>query len=483
MPGKRGDGLTRRDFLKASAAAAGIAAAPLAVWAKGTTPVAEGSNAVRPSATQLMWQDLELCLLVDFDMPVYLPQGWDGRVAYRQTLDPAVYNPAKLDTDQWLAAAKAMGAGYAIFTATHGNGFRQWQSENYPYGLRQTKWRDGKGDIVKDFVESCRRVGIKPGLFISCRYNAYWTAEKTLVGFGKGDDTAKQAAYIKTCEEMVEQLCSRYGEIVELWFDGGVLTPDKGGPDVLPIFEKHQPNSIFYHSRQRMDKRWAGTEDGTAGYPCWATVPSIDSLYDLWNTKPHESTVIRNGDPDGKLWCPSMCDIPLRGTNGMHAWFWRPNEEHAVYPLADLMDIYDKSEGRNANLVIGVTPDRDGLIPDVDMRRCAEFGAEIRRRFSKPVAQAHGIGDVFELALSQPAKIDHAVLMEDIAHGELVREYVIEGLIPGNSWRKLASGSSIGHKRIEQFEPVEVAKVRLRCVKSIGTPRTRSLALYRTGTA
>jgi alpha-L-fucosidase len=132
-----------------------------------------------------MWQDLEMCLLVSFDIPVYLPQGWQWDPAYQKTLDPNVYNPTKLDTDQWLEAAKATGAGYCILTATHMGGFRQWQSENYPYGLRQTKWRDGKGDVVRDFVNSCHKYKIKPGLFISCRFNAYWQDYQTQVNFGK----------------------------------------------------------------------------------------------------------------------------------------------------------------------------------------------------------------------------------------------------------------------------------------------------------
>jgi alpha-L-fucosidase len=280
---------------------------------------------------------------------------------------------------------------------------------------------------------------------------------------------------------MVEELVSRYGDLAEFWFDGGVLIPQKGGPDVLPIFEKHQPHCIYYHSEQRIDKRWIGNEAGTAGDPCWATVPDVASLYQRWDNEPHKAKVLQNGDPDGRLWCPGMCDIPIRGVKGRHEWFWRPNDDDSVYPLDDLMDIYYKSVGRNCNLVIGATPDRDGLIPDADMTRYAEFGREVHRRFSKPVAHAGGIGETIELTLPRPSRVDHVILMEDITHGELVREYVVEGLTRGDTWMKLSSGQSIGHKRILRFDPTEVGAVRLRCTKAIGTPRIRQFATYMVG--
>jgi len=142
--------------------------------------------------------------------------------------------------------------------------------------------------------------------------------------------------------------------------------------------------------------------------------------------------------------------------------------------------MYYKSVGRNAVLTVGATPDRDGLIPDADMRRCEEFAKEIGRRFSGPIAETSGEGNVLELTLPTPSRIDHVILMEDIAHGERVRAYRVEGLV-GRSWQSLCDGTSIGHKHIQQVGPVEVAKIRFICTESVAIPRIRNMAVHGMG--
>ena len=142
--------------------------------------------------------------------------------------------------------------------------------------------------------------------------------------------------------------------------------------------------------------------------------------------------------------------------------------------------MYDKSVGRNANLMLGAVPNADGLIPEADFQRYTELGREIRRRFDAPLAQTDGKGASLELTLPKPANIDHVVIMEDIAQGERVRRYVVDGWGPGNEWHRLCDGVSIGHKRIQWFDAVEVAKVRLRLTESIAEPVVRRLAVYST---
>ena len=433
----------------------------------------DGRRIAKPLPQQETWQDCEVGIVYHFDLPVYLPKGWNWNPSYEKRLSPDLYDPKHLDTDQWLEAARAAGAGYAIFTATHMGGFLQWPSDLYPYGVKQAPWRNGKGDVVGDFVVSCHKHGIRPGLYLSTRFNAYWQVSKTRVNFGKGDNKEKQAQYIRTCEGMVTELCSRYGDLLELWFDGGVLTPDLGGPDVLPIVDKHQPNINFYHSKQRAHHRWAGNEKGTAGYPCWATMPSTESHDHM-----SQETIMKllpHGSPDGEVWMPPMCDAALRN----HEWFWRPDDERKIYSLDALVEMYYQSVGRNGNLILGVTPDRDGQVPQPDMKRLEEFGKAIRQRLGTPVAETHGTGDTVELALSSARRIDHTVLMEVIANGERVREYVVEALVRGGQWKRIAEGTSIGHKRIQTFNPVEAAKVRLRVTRSVATPQIRNLAVYR----
>ena len=169
-----------------------------------------------------------------------------------------------------------------------------------------------------------------------------------------------------------------------------------------------------------------------------------------------------------------MADTVLRN----HLWFWRPNTENKIRSLEHLVQCYYQSVGRNANLVLGLTPDPSGRLPEPDMKRCAEFGAEIRRRFDQPVAETHGTGNVITLDLPRPQRIDHVVIMEEITRGERVRKYAVEGFVSGNAWQPICAGTSIGHKRIEQFKPTEVAKLRLRITASRAAPMIRQLAAF-----
>lgn len=466
---------TRRDFMKTVGWAGASCAVPNTLWA-GHEPAGSGAGLVKPLPRQVRWQDYELGLVYHFDLDVYMPGGHHHERSRREQLDPALYRPTRLDTDQWLAAAQAAGARYAIFTATHHQGFLQWQSDLYPFGLKQVDWRDGKGDIVADFVASCHKVNIAPGLYIGIRFNAYWQVYNYQVNGGQGGDPEKHARYMRVCQQMVEELCRRYGPLCEIWFDGGVLTAEQGGPDVVPIVDRYQPDTIFYHSGQRAHHRWAGSEDGTAGYPCWATVPSVGGQILAHQDAQKRQTWLRHGDPDGAAWCPAMADAPIRE----HDWLWIPGREDRVQPLDRLVEMYYRSVGHNANLMLGAVPDIDGLIPKTDFKRYAELGREIRRRFETPVAQTSGRGLSVEVTLPQPTRIDHVIIMEDIAHGERVRVYIVEGLVSGDRWQVLCEGASIGHKRIQRFDGTEVAKVRLRVAESAAEPMIRSFAIYNT---
>ena len=467
--------MTRRTFIQAAPCAAALGCA-------GTQPHPRPTNTSvslpLPTPGQLAWQDYELGLVFHYDLPVFAPQGWNG---YQETFDPNLYQPRKLDTDQWLEAAKAMGCGYAIFTATHFNGFLQWQSDLYPYGLKQTTWRGGKADIFRDFVDSCHRVGVKPGLYLSCHRNAYWKVWKYRVNWGEGGEG--QAEFARMGAMMTEELVSRYGPLCEIWYDAGLLHPDDGGPDVLPIVEKHQSSIVFYHSPQRRDHRWIGNENGVAGDPCWATMPPLEISEQAHHAHRTAQQKLRellpHGDPDGPRWSPAMVDVPIRD----HDWFWKPNRDDAVLSLDALIEMYYTSVGRNSTFILGGVPNRDGLIPEADFNRYAEFGKEVRRRFGSPFAQTSGEGEVVELELPKPARIDQVSVMEDITQGERVRAYEVEGHTGADNWTKLCGGTSVGHKRIERFSPVEVARIRFRATQSRATPKIRSLAVYDTGAA
>lgn len=465
--------ITRRAFLKSGVA--WVAGAAAGRYADSVPEEAGARPLVLPSSAQVAWQDCEVGILFSFDLPIAAGDTAPNNSS-RKTWDPNLYQPRKLDTDAWLAVAKSAGAGYAVFTATHFNGFMQWQSELYPYGLKQTSWRGGQGDVVGDFVASCRKAGIRPGLYLSDHCNVYWQVWDYYVDWGKGRGTSAQAKFNRIAQGMTRELCSRYGPLIELWFDAGTKTPTEGGPNVLPIFEKHQPDCVFYSSAQRADHRWIGNEAGHAGDPCWATMPREGGAVS------HNATVwkkcLSSGDADGTYWSPAMVDVPLRGAHGVHNWFWRPGQDQAVQPVEALARMYDQSVGRNCNFVLGAVIKPDGTVPQPDAQRLAEFGAAIKRAYGTPLAETHGRGNFVELNLPKPSKLDRILAMEDIALGERVREYVIEGRSPGGQWEKLCGGQSIGHKRIQRFAQKELGALRLRVTKSIAEPRLRRLAVF-----
>lgn len=453
---------TRRTFCETLAAgAAGAALSPLRLF--GQAPAgAGGGGLAKPSPQQLAWQDLELGLFIHFDMVTFT-----GQMKPHTPADVNTYNPAKLDTDQWLGVAKAMGANYAVFVAKHCTGFLSWQSDAYPYGVKQTAWRGGQGDVVRDFIASCKKFDIKPGLYASVTCNAWWGVDNP--GVIKWGDR-KQRDYNRACETMLTELWSHYGDLTEIWFDGGVLPVAQGGPDLFPILQQHQPNAIVFQSPAPGGIRWIGNEKGVAKYPCWNTVKKLNDS--------------GAGDPDGAIWNPGECDVPLPG----HDWFWKgqarldlPTDAHQQQTLDRLMDMYYRSVGNNCNLILNATPDTTGLIPAAIAPHYANFGKEIRRRFATPVAETRGAGTALELALPQPTALDHVMLMEDIAQGERVRAYEVEGLVPGNTWQKLCDGVSIGHKRIQRFARTEVAKLRFRATQSVATPQLRRFAAFDVG--
>jgi alpha-L-fucosidase len=464
-------GWTRRDLLRSLASGAVLAAG------KCGPLLGKDAELPRPTPAQIAWQDCEVGLLYSFDLAI--AAGVFARNnTVRERLDPKRYNPAKLDTDQWLEAARAAGARYAVFTATHFNGFMQWQSDLYPYGLKQAAWRGGKGDVVADFVASCRKHKVRPGIYFSTHRNAWWTVWGHYVKWGKGRGSDQQAAFNRVAEKMTEELCSRYGPLVQIWYDAGVKTPREGGPDVLPIFEKHQGDSVFYHSKQRSDHRWIGNEQGRAGYPCWATMPRTDG--EVSHNARSWRPLLASGDPDGTVWSPGMVDVPLRGAKGVHNWFWKPGQDRAACSRDALVRMYYQSVGRNCNFILGEVVTSEGVVPKSDIERLAAFGREIRARFGRPVAETKGQGRELVLVLPAAGTIDHVMIMEDIAHGERVRAYEVAGLVAGGAWRKLCDGTSVGHKRIQQFAPVEVAKVRFCATKAVAAPKIRKLAVFRT---
>jgi alpha-L-fucosidase len=424
-----------------------------------------------PTPEQAAWQDDELGMFIHFDIEVFdkdyqytHPRGFKRKPL--GAISPAEFNPRKLDTDQWLRTARALGAKYAVFTAKHSSGFLMWQSDLYPFGVKQSPWEDGKGDVVKDFLKSCRKYGIQPGLYCSAGGHSYWNLRHSPVVYRHGQITGSPEAveaFLNMDLKMYTSLFKNAGPISYLWLDGGV---DPFASRLAPIIAKYEPHAVCFNGPSSGVPaglaRWSGNEKGYAPYPLWDTVNTTDDQKDRGA-----------GDPNGKHYVPVEANVPLR----YHAWIWRADDQDKILSLSALMDMYLKTVGRGANFIINANIDPDGRIPEADAKRLAQFGATIREWFSHSIAVTAGRGDVVELNLKRPREINFVSMMEDIRQGQRVRRYVVDGRENGR-WRELCSGESIGHKRIQQFDRTTVDAVRLRVTQLVGTPIIRQLAVY-----
>ncbi|MCK0200941.1 alpha-L-fucosidase [Ornithobacterium rhinotracheale] len=439
----------------------------------------KAQNIPIPKPNQLDFLNAELGVVFHYDLHVFDNEKY-GQGGNRITPIPDynIFNPKHLDTDQWIATAKAMGAKFAILTATHETGFALYQSDVNPYCMKALKFQDGKGDIVRDFVNSCRKYGIKPGIYIGIRWNSFLGIHNFKAEGGGEFAKRRQEWYKKMCEGMTHELTSRYGDLFAVWFDGGADDPRDLGPDVEPIVSKNNPNCLFYHNVDRADFRWGGSESGTVGYPNYSSFPTPFSHNKNNDTQKAYQSLLKHGDPNGKYFVPAMADSPLRGYNGRHEWFWEPDDEEAVYPLAHLMDMYEKSVGRNSTLILGLTPNPDGLLDAGDVKRLREFGEAIQQAYGNPIASQKGTGKTLSIRLKNPEKIQKIIIQEDIAKGERIREFIIEAKIK-NRWVKIAEGESVGHKRIIKLPKTYLVKdVRLKVTKSVAPPIISNFSLF-----
>lgn len=432
-----------------------------------------------PTPSQLLWQQSELGVLISYDLHVFDSSKYnqaENRIS--PIADINIFNPNQLSTDQWIRSAKAGGAKFAVLTVTHETGFALYQSDVNPYCMKALKFQNGKGDIVRDFVNSCRKYGILPGIYLGIRWNSFLGVHDFRIEGESPFVKNRQLAYKKMCEGMVRELCTRYGDLFMIWFDGGADDPTKFGADVLPIVQQTQPNCLFYHNAQRADFRWGGSESGTVPYPCWSTFAfpfSHAAKKDL--VFANDFKLLKNGDANGKYWMPAMSDAPLRGYAGRHEWFWEPGDEKNVFPLNDLVKMYEQSVGHNSTLIIGLTPDDKGLIPAVDEKRLEEWGKAISEKYANPIKSVKGEGALVEIKLPEKRTIQRFVLQEDIAKGERVRSFIIEGKINGG-WKKITEGTCIGHKYIVECTPVITNQLRLKIVESTNKPLIKTFALY-----
>lgn len=240
----------------------------------------------KPTPEQAAWQQCEIGMFIHFSMNTWLDREYDDL-----SWPLAKFNPTKLDTDQWVAAAEAMGAKYIVFVAKHVGGFCTWQTETTDYGVKDTPWRGGKGDVMADLAESCRKRNIKLGVYLSPADRKQGAG----VGGRCGDEEA-QRRYDKIYRQQLTELLSRYGEMYEVWFDGSNVV------EVGDILKKHAPHAMIFQG-PHATIRWVGNESGVAPYPAWNAVSEEAARSGV--------ATARHGNPDGDAWLPNECDARI----------------------------------------------------------------------------------------------------------------------------------------------------------------------------
>ncbi|NMA94717.1 MAG: alpha-L-fucosidase [Clostridiales bacterium] len=400
----------------------------------------------KPTPQQLAWQDLELGMFCHFGINTFCDQEWgDG------TDSPEKFNPTSLDARQWISIAKESGFKYFILTAKHHDGFCLWQTKTTDYSVKSSPWKDGKGDVVAECAKACEELDMPFGIYLSPwdRHEPCYEDKETYDDF---------------YAEQLTELLTGYGPMVEIWFDGaGSEGREYDWERIMFIIRKYQPDAMVFNLGAPT-VRWVGNEDGVAPYPCWNTVKGArQSMYT------DEMAHWLSDTPD---WVPAECDVPIR----KGSWFWHPNDESSIRTLDELMDIYYRSVGHGATLLLNIAPDDRGLIPEADEKAVREFGAEIRRRFSNPIAKTRERKLVFK----EKTLVDHIILMEDIAHGERIKEYELIANTK-NGPVTLVEGSAIGHKKIDHFEAVKADSLELIVKKADAVPIIRNFEAFYVG--
>jgi alpha-L-fucosidase len=473
------------------------------LFAMLNTVAASGSNAVPPpqpfgpvpTERQLRWHEMEFYGFLHFTVNTFTDKEW----GYGDE-DEKVFNPTAFDADQIVSVAKQAGMKGLILTAKHHDGFCLWPSQYTEHSVRNSPWKGGHGDVVKEISAACRRHGLKFGVYLSP-----W--DRNHKDYGRPE-------YVAYYRNQLRELLTNYGDIFTVWFDGA-----NGGDGFYGgAREKRQIDNRNYYDwdntwrivRELMpgavmfsdggpDFRWVGNEDGIAGDPCWATL-------NMAGRYPGGSSAhLNSGERPGTAWVPAECDVSIRP-----GWFYHASEDTRVKTPRQLLDIYYKSVGRGADLNLNLPPDRRGRIHENDIRSLTEFRRLLDATFSKNLAKGasltasniRGGAKQFaarnlldgkrntywatddnvttpELVLSfaKPITFNVVSLREYLPLGQRVEGFALDQFKDGQ-WVEFAKGTSVGNLRLVRGEPLTTDKVRLRITQSPVCPALAEFGLY-----
>jgi alpha-L-fucosidase len=459
------DEFSRRAFLRT---VAGAAALP----AFAAQPAAYGAV---PSARQLAWHQLETTAFLHFTVNTFTDKEW----GYGDE-DPNLFQPARFDADAIIDALVSANMHGVILTCKHHDGFCLWPTKTTERSVKSSSWRNGQGDVVRDLSAAARRRNVKFGVYLSP-----WDRNNAAYG---------SPAYVDIYRRQLTELLTEYGPIFEVWHDGAnggdgfyggareKRTIDKktyyDWPTTWDLVRKLQPDAVIF-SDVGPDVRWVGNERGIAGDPCWATYDPVGE-----NGGPASPGDVRakdspTGTKHGTKWLPAECDVSIRP-----GWFWHAQETARVKTPKQLIDLYYQSVGRGANFLLNVPPNRDGLIDAADQVSLKAYGDYVRNTFGKAVAQASAKQLAkAEVVVDLPRGAEFGVIRvrEDIRRGQRVEAFAVETLSGGaGEWKQVASGTSVGPRRIIRLEkPVGGAKVRLKVTQTAAPAVVAEFAVFR----
>lgn len=448
-----------------------------------------------PNEHQLAWQELEFYGFIHFNMNTFSDREWgfgDEK--------PEMFNPSELDPRQWARVASEAGMTGLIITAKHHDGFVLWPSAYTEHSVKNSPWKDGKGDLIKELSEACKEYGLKFGIYYSP-----W--DRNHPDYGKPE-------YITYMRNQLTELLSNYGDIFEVWFDGAnggdgyygganeTRKVDKltyyDWPVTYQLVRDLQPAAMLFGDAGP-DVRWVGNEHGFAYETTWSNLMR-DSVY---GGMPEYSKKYAAGQENGTHWVPAEADVSIRP-----GWYYHKYEDHKVRTLPELLEIYYKSIGRNSSLLINFPVDRRGLIHENDVEAIMKLSAKIKEDFKVNLA-AHAVitadkdrgtgygpqnvqdGDyetywtlpdgspqaTLELEFGEETTFNRLLLQEYTPLGQRVKSFVLEKETNGN-WEKIAEGTTVGYKRILRFPDVTATHVRIRFMDGKDIPVISEVGIY-----
>lgn len=445
-----------------------------------------------PSPQQVAWADLETYAFVHFGPNTFTNAEWGKGME-----DPNVFNPAQLDCRQWARVCRDAGLKAIIITAKHHDGFCLWPSQVTAHCVKNSGWREGKGDVLRDLSDACREFGLKFGVYLSP-----WDRNNPLYGTGQ--------PYNDYFASQLREVLTNYGDVFEVWFDGACGEGPNGKRQTydwnlfIKTVRECQPHAVIF-SDAGPDIRWVGNEDGYAGDTNWSLLRR-DEFFPGIPERNHE---LNEGQIDGTHWLPSECDVSIRP-----GWFYHADQDDKVKSLAKLIDTYLGSVGRNGNLLLNLPVDRRGLVHENEVARLLEWRKTLDVMFKDDLTRGRGVrisatnvrdGDdarfgaaraidedsqtywacddgalraSLELSSDQPHTINMLVLQEPIAFGQRVKAFSVEAMTAEGTWKEIARGTTIGHKRILRFDAIAASRLRVNILDARACPLISNIGVF-----